>query len=157
MTQEEEEYVHLVTCISNLNKALWILQTIKQSKGDPLVNPAFQFALVEYSKPYKRSRGDAKSSHQLGGEYVPLHFLNLHKEIVDARDQIHAHSDLTIHEAKVYVSTTNYGKHVGISRNIIFDTEKLTKLDDIISLIEQSLDIMMQKVKQLEEALPLNS
>jgi len=156
MTQLEE-YVHLLTCIDNLNEARQILLNIKKSSDNPLVNPAFQFALIEYSKPYKKSRGEVKPNHKLENEHVPPQYLDLHGKIINARDQIHAHSDLTVDDAKVYVFNTNEGKRVGISKNIIYDTEMLEKIDAIIDLIEQSLDSMHEKVKQLKAALPVNT
>ncbi len=157
MTEEEEHYVHFVSCIQNLNEAWGILQDIKQNKGNRLVGPAFQFALIEYSKPYKKSRGHVKRDHKFENEHVPPQYLELHGEIINARDQIHAHSDLTVADANVYVANTKYGKHVGVGRNILYDTEKLSRIDDIIDLIERSLDSMYVKVKQLEATLPLNS
>ena len=156
MTQLEE-YAHLLTCIDNLNEARQILLNIKKSSDNPLVNPAFQFALIEYSKPYKKSRGEVKPNHKLKNEHVPPQYLDLHHKIINARDQIHAHSDLTVDDAKVYVFNTNYGKRVGISKNIIYDTEMLEKIDAIIDLIEQSLDSMHEKEKQLKTTLPVNS
>ena len=157
MNLQEEEYAHLVSCISSLNEAWNVLHNIKKNHGNSLVNPAFQFALVEYSKPYKNSFGEVKRTHKLGNEHIPLKHLNLHNKIINARDQIHAHSDLTVDEAKVYVTNTSYGKHVGISKNVIHDTEMIGEIDTIIELIEQSLDSMYKKVKQLEAALPVNS
>ena len=158
MTQQEEEYVHFVSCIGNLNEAWKILHNIKENDGCVLVNPAFQFALIEYSKPYKKSYGEIKKFHKLENDppkHVSTHYLDLHKKIVDDRDKIFAHSDLTVDEAKVYVSNTNYGKHVGISKNITYDTEMLGKIDTIIDLIEKSLDSMYKEVKRLEAALPI--
>jgi hypothetical protein len=152
---EEERYIHFVSCIGHLNKAWGILQDIKQNKGNRLVGPAFQFALIEYSKPYVESRGIVKA-HRLGIKHVPSQYRTLHKEILTERKTIHAHSDLTVDDAKVYVANTKYGKYVGIVRNIVYDTEKLTKINDIIDLIEKSLASMSVRVRQLEAALPLN-
>jgi hypothetical protein len=57
MTDQEEQFVHFVSSIDKLNSAWRILQEIKLHKGHSLVGPAFQFALVEYSKPYTVSYG----------------------------------------------------------------------------------------------------
>jgi hypothetical protein len=66
----QEEYVHLVSCIGSLNVAWNILYNIKKSHGNSLVNPAFQFALIEYSKPYKKSYGEVIRIHKLGNELL---------------------------------------------------------------------------------------
>jgi len=143
--------------MSNLNEAWSILHNIKRNTGNPLVNPAFQFALIEYAKPFTKSRDSIKSTHILGANYIPKKYRSLHDEILSARHQLHAHSDITLEEARVYVTNTFYGKHVSVSKNVIYDTEMISKIDDIIDLIEQSLDSMYEEVKRLEAALPINS
>ncbi len=154
MTEQEEQYIHFVSCIQNLNEAWRILKTVEQQPGNPLIGPAFEFALIEYSKPYTASRGNFKYNYSLGIENVPPEYRELHNEILAARHQIHAHSDLTVDDAHIYVVENNYGKHVGISKNIIYGTEKLRKIGDIVDLIEKTLDVMYVKVKQLKAELP---
>ena len=162
MTEQEEEYVHFVSCINDLNIAWRLLQEIKQCKGNILVGAAFQFALIEYSKPYKASFGILRNStgklipRKLDESHVPAMHIQLHKRIIDARDRIHAHSDLTVMEAKVYVKNSPHGKIVGTLQNKIYGTEELSNIDAIIDLIEQTLDSMYVEVKRLEAALPVN-
>ena len=81
-----ERYLHFVSSIDDLNSAWRILQEIKRSGDNSLVGPAFQFALIEYSKPYKASKVNETERHQLDTKYVPPEYLGLHKRIVDARD-----------------------------------------------------------------------
>jgi hypothetical protein len=157
MNQQEEQYIHFETCIRSLNEAWRILHIIKQNKDNPLINPSFQFALIEYSKPYTDSRGYISKNHRLGQKYVPVKHRRLHNEILEARKHIHAHSDLTVEDAKVYVSNTEYGKYVGILKSKVYDTEKLAQIEDIIELIEQTLDKMYEEAEKLKEALPVNS
>jgi hypothetical protein len=163
MTEQEEKYVHFVSCINDLNNAWRLLQEIKLCKGNPLVSAAFQFALIEYSKPFKVSFGTVSNprgkpiTHKLGESHIPIKYIDLHKRIIDARDKIHAHSDLTVMEAKLYVKNSPHGKIVGAVQNKIYGTEELSNIDAIIDLIEQSLDSMYVEVKRLEAALPLTS
>jgi hypothetical protein len=156
MTQEEEKYIHFTYCIENLNNAWRILQEIKLHKGNPLSGPAFQFALIEYSKPYKKSYGVIQNSHKLHDEYIPSQYLALHKRILAMRDQFHAHTDLNIRDAKVYINNTVNGKIVSIGQNVIYGTEEFTNIDAIIDLTEQTLDSMYNEVKRLEAILPSN-
>jgi hypothetical protein len=161
MTEQEERFVHLVSCIRDLNNAWRILQEIKQFKDKPLiVGAAFRFALVEYSKPFKNSVGVVLNSkgkankYKLNDQHVPPNHRDLHQEILARRDQLHAHSDLTVRDAKLYVSKTGSGKIAQIVENLIFGTEELDRLDDIISLIEGSLDKLYEEEKRLESQLP---
>lgn len=161
MTEQEERFVHLVSCIRDLNNAWWLLREIKRCKDrTPLVGAAFRFALIEYSKPYRDSIGSVLNSkakplrYKLDEGHVPADHRQLHKHILDGRDQIHAHSDLTVREAKIYVANTSSGKTAQLSENIIYGTEELPRLDDIISLIEGTLDSLYEEEKRREAQLP---
>jgi len=58
VTGSEEQFIHLATCISRLHSALETLRAIKAASPDnPLIAPAFRFALVEYVSPYTGSDG----------------------------------------------------------------------------------------------------
>ncbi len=158
MTTQEEKYIHFVSSIVNLNNARHILLEINRIRDCSLVGPAFQFALVEYSKPYKNSRGVASKGamYKLEDSYIPSIHHELHKRILTARDQIHAHSDLTVKEAKLTVTNSSDGKDTTLVQNNINNREEFSNLDEIISLIEQTLESMYLEVKRMEAALPIN-
>jgi len=164
MTHQEEQYVHFVSSIDKLNNAWRILREIKRHRDHPLVGPAFQFALVEYSKPYIVSygaeldaRGKPKRKYLLDETHIPGSHRALHDRLLTARKRIQAHDDLNVKEAKLHVANTGHGKFVGTVQNVIYGTEELSYIDDIIDLIEQTLDSMYVEVKRLEAALPLTS
>jgi len=164
LTNQEERYLHFVQCIRNFNNSWIILQQLKEGKGNPsIINAAFQFALIEYSKPYKYSRGALLSKkgkqkqYRLNSDYVPSMHRELHDRIIDARDQIYAHSDLSVLEAKVYVKKTPYGKIAGHVQNQIYGTEEFLNINAIIELVESTLDLMYEKEKILESELPVTT
>lgn len=153
----KEEYIHFKSSIEDLNNAWRILKEIKRSDENPLIGPAFQLALIEYSKPYKGSYVSENERNKLDEKYVPDEHLQLHNRIVDARDQIHAHSDLTVREAKLYVEETKQGKIATQVQNVIYGTEELSNIGEIIDLIEQTLDRMYEEADRMEQRLPLDS
>jgi hypothetical protein len=155
MSVQEEQYIHFASCIDNLNYAWLILQDIKRSESSPLISPSFQFALIEYAKPYKQSVGELQR-HKIDGRFVPPEHLDLHNRLLAARDKIHAHSDLTVMEAKLYVAKMSHGIHASIVQNVIHRTDELSNIDMIIDLIEKTLDSMYVEVKQLEKQLTPN-
>jgi len=163
MTEQEEKYVHFVTSLDDLNNAWRLLQEIKKCNGHPLVGAAFQFALIEYSKPYSKSWGTITNSkgkplwYKLDESHIPPKHIDLHKRIINARKKIHAHSDLTVMEAKLYVINSVHRKIVGTIQNKIDVTEEISNINAIIDLIEQSLDNIYIEVKRLEEVLPVTS
>jgi hypothetical protein len=153
--QEKEQFIHLRSSIENLNKAWTVLLEIKKNKNNSLVWAAFQFALIEYSKPYKVSNGIAQKKHKLDESYIPSNYLDIHKRILESRDKILAHADLTVKDAKLHVAQMQSERFVGIVQNVIYGTEELSNIDEIIALIEQTLDNMYAEEKRLEALLPL--
>lgn len=155
MSIQEEQHIHFASCIDNLNYAWLILQEIKKSESSPLISPAFQFALIEYAKPYRQSYGELQK-HKLDSRHVPTEHLDLHNRLLAARDKIHAHSDLTLMEARLYVAKTSQGLHASIVQNVIHRTEELSNIDMIMDLIEKTLNSMYVEAKQLENQLTPN-
>lgn len=155
ITSQEEKYIHFVSCIDSLDSAWRLICTVKEQRGlgNPLIGAAFRYALIEYSKPYTKSQGVVKRNWFLDATFVPQDMLDLHKRITNARDQIHAHSDLTVIEAKLHVSEIQ-GMPPFISRNRIHGLEEFNNIDDIQLLIEATLDNMYTEEKRLAASLP---
>lgn len=154
MTEQEEEFIHFVSCIECLNRVWRMVGAIKTAQSGPLVGYAFRFALVEYSKPYNASRGTIKNKYKLDTSCIPPDLLAVHSRIVNSRDQVHAHSDLTVLEAKLHISEIQGERFATIVRNIITGVEELPNIDEIQVLIERTLDNMYIKAKALENSLP---
>ncbi len=164
MTEQEERYIHFVACVEDLNKAWRILQDIKNNKDRSVfIGWAFELALIVYSKPYKVSIGtllDSKNKpvkYKLDERFIPSNYLDLHNRIIKSRDQIHAHSDLNIRDAKAYITSTQSGKVVGLLQNKIDVTQEFPNIDLIIELIEQTLDKMYLEVEHLKSVLHFNT
>ncbi|MGH9905383.1 MAG: hypothetical protein ACRD8U_07345 [Pyrinomonadaceae bacterium] len=79
----------------------------------------------------------------------------MHKRLIDARNQILAHSDLTVMEAKLHVANISVGQRAFIVQNVIHGAMELTNIDSIIDLIEQTLVPMYAETERLEKQLPL--
>jgi hypothetical protein len=153
MTEQEEKFIHFVSCIRWLNNAWCLLNTIKKDRDNPLIVPAFRFALIEYSKAYKLSHG-VTQKFNLDRSCIPSQLHALHEQIIGSRDQVHAHSDLTVMDAKLYVHEFKGQRYTIIPQNRITGGEELPNINEIIRLIEATLDNMYIKEKELENALP---
>jgi len=163
MNELEERYIHLANCIDSLNRAWRILKKIKGEKGNPLAGFAFQFALIEYSKPYKDSnsaylneKGKPLYKYKLANDFIPKNYLILHKHIINVRDKMLAHLDLDVMDAKVYVQSIEHGRNILRSQNIVDGAEEMENIDDIIGLIEGTLDAIRDEVRKLGDDLPVN-
>ena len=154
MTQNEETYVHYAECINGLNRAWQILGELRAIDRKTAIHAAaFRFALVEYAKPYTRSDGNFKS-YKLTPPNLPADLLALHQQILNFRHQVLAHADLTLKEAQVYITSSAGHSLVTVASNSL---PAFPDGEDIIKLIEHTLDKMYVEVKRLEKNLSPNS
>ena len=157
MTVDEERYVHFTHCIEDLNDAWRVLSAIKERKELRSVEAAaFRYALVAYARPYIGSYGVAQNSHQLGTDCVPSRHVALHKRLIAARKQVHAHSDLTIRDARLYVREVAGRKTASRVRSGVDPLQEMRNLDEIIDLVEGTLDQMYAEAERMAQALPAN-
>ncbi|MCP1289928.1 hypothetical protein NK214_06945 [Chromobacterium sp. S0633] len=153
MTEQQEDYLHFLVCIDRLNNAWATLNSVKDAKDNPLIGPAFRYALVEYSTSYTRSDGPIKKYRALETKWIPCEFIELHERILKARSKVHAHSDLTVLEASLHVERVDQTIYVTVLQNMIHGLEELENLEDIIHLIEGTLDNLYKEQEVLKAAL----
>jgi hypothetical protein len=155
VTEQQEHYVHFDSCTASFNSAWRILHEIKNSPGNSLIGAAFQFAIIEYAKPYRTSYGSVVRTHRLPDTYVPPAYRDLHERLLDTRDKILAHADLTVMDATLHVANIPVGQRAFIAQNVIHGAMELSNIDSIIDLIEQTLSSMYAERDRLEKQLPL--
>jgi hypothetical protein len=149
MTSADEDFVHYVDCIDSLNRAWSILKELGGFERPSAVQgAAFLFALVEYAKPYTRSDG-YHGRRKLPPPELP-ESLALHEQILDLRNQVLAHSDLTVKQAQLCLHSFQGKPHYIVSSNVAhsFPSRKA-----VMRLIEQTLEQMYLKRDQLLHAL----
>ena len=107
--------------------------------GDPAwVARHFRFALIEYAKPYTRSKGDHRW-YALPPPTLSPELLALHHKILTLRKGVLAHSDLTLKKAQLHVHTFGGKPSYSISSSF---AEALPSREAVITLIERTLDQM---------------
>jgi hypothetical protein len=154
MTPVEEEYIHYVECCESLNHAWRILQELRAATHNPLVHDAaFRFALVAYAKPYTRSDGIHKrkrDAYKLPTPSLSPEELILHEQILRLRDQVLAHSDLTVKDAIVSLGRFEGRANICIAQN---GPESLPSLDAVVHLIEHTLTLLYADKARLLDSL----
>ena len=76
-------------CFKHAQAAAEHILKEKLEKENPLLYPLVTSVYVTYGKPFKRARGVG----QLGEEMIPSQHLNLHRMLLEHRDQVYAHTD----------------------------------------------------------------
>jgi predicted GH43/DUF377 family glycosyl hydrolase len=83
--------------------------------------------------------------------YVPKAFAQLHEEIINDRDQLHAHSDLRVFEPRLYSINESYGMtFTTFSQNLIFPFDKLDRLLEIKSLLQGTHEKISNVIAHME-------
>lgn len=90
--------------------------------------------------------------HRLDIDYIPVEFHELHYRVINSRDQIHAHTDLTVLDAKIFITQLEGRPSFCTTLNYINDGEMLMNIDQIILMIEGTLSNMYIKEKELEKS-----
>jgi len=152
-TEQHEEYIHLESSIDDLNRAWIILNEILKPTIGLLVISAFQFAIIEYAKPYLKARGKLRD-YKLDDSCVPSEHKNLHQKLLKMRNTIIAHSDLTIRDAHLHVVDMPSGRFVGTAQNVIVAWEEISNIETIIDLIERTLECLYKREQRLKVDLP---
>jgi hypothetical protein len=138
MTAGDEDFVHYVDCIDSLNRAWSILRDLGGVERPSAVHAAaFRFALIEYAKPYTPSDG-IHGRRKLPPPNLP-DLLALHEQILDLRDQVLAHSDLTVKQAQLHLHSFDGKPYYIVSSNF---AGPFPSREAVITLIERTLDQM---------------
>jgi hypothetical protein len=164
MTKDEEIYLFLSQSINILDDSLNILVELKNENITPILfNAAFRYSLIEYSKPFVSTNGLLKSAQETPVKikydiinFVPPEKLDLHQRIINSRHQFHAHGDMTVFDAQLNIQDSQEGKIVIISKNIVHGSQEFENVDHIISMIQETLNNMENKLSALKGELPQN-
>lgn len=145
----DEEYIHYQESVTSLNRSWRTLCELETSKaGNAIWSAAYRMALVEYCKPYKTSYSKNKVKLKLPKPNLDHKELELHEKIVGLRDQVLAHSDLSVLDASV-----SYDKNASFPVPLIVSNVlgELPQVTDIRNLVELVLDELYSKQGKYEK------
>lgn len=148
MSAKHERYIFFQECITSLNAAWRIVDALDASENDKVVAwAAYRMAFIEYAKPYKKSRCIHVKDHTLPLTYISSEDKSLHGRIIDLRDTVLAHSDITVKDAKLYFGNVEGRPLPLIASNT---TAAFPSLAEFRGLIERSLDQLYNELPKLE-------
>jgi hypothetical protein len=145
MNEGHEDFIHFDTCIDRLQSAFSTLHLVKRHEDHPLAGSAFRFALVEYAIPYTRSDGPLKKWHHLDTQFIPKQYMELHQRLMNSRNQIQAHADLTPLEARLSYVDLPDQRLVTTIQNNVHGLEERENIEEVIALISATLGNMSRE------------
>jgi hypothetical protein len=139
----DEIYIHYQESIDSLNQAWRIVCELESVKPNGIIwNAAYRMALIEYCKPFKSSQGIIQKHHKVEIPPFDEEKQKLHENIIQLRDQILAHSDISILNATVSYDKNSEYPFPLVCKNTI---PNMPNLLDIRNLIEFVLDELYKK------------
>lgn len=151
MSVQHESYIFFQECITSLNVAWSIVDALDKNENHKAVAwAAYRMAFIEYSKPYKKSRGFHVRNHTLPLPDFSSEDKVLHDRIIDLRDTVLAHSDIAVKDAKLYFGNVGGRPLPLIASNTAV---VLPSLAEFRGLIERSLDQLYSELPNLESQL----
>jgi hypothetical protein len=150
---QEEEYVFYRFASGDFLIAVESLKEISRYKEISARRALLLKVILAYCRPFKTSRGKY-SNYKLSQSFVPVEHKNLHDELIKYRDNVLAHTDLTVLRPKLY----EWKKSSGQLFQIVFKSLDLKNLENSIpelkELIEKILNRIQEQLKTLETWLP---
>ena len=103
----DEEYVHYQESITSLNRAWRTLCELESTPpGNAIWSAAYRMVIVEYCKPFTISQINRNERYKLPLPRLTENREKFHTRLLELRNQIMAHSDLSTLDAKVFYDKT---------------------------------------------------
>jgi hypothetical protein len=107
--------------------------------------------VVSYARPFSGNQGELLSKHRLRKKVVPKEYHPLHKELIDARNQLFAHTDYTYRKPKVANWSTETRRWFPMSFRG-YDYSRLdSRISEIESLVESVDEALQRQIYELEK------
>ena len=150
---QEEEYVFYRFASGDFLTAVESLKEISLYKEINIRRALLLKVILAYCRPFKTSRGKY-GNYKLSQSFVPVEHKNLHDKLIKYRDNVLAHTDLTVRRPRLYEWKNSSGQLFPI----VFRSLDLNKLENVIpelkQLIDKILNRIQEQLKTLEAWLP---
>jgi len=144
----EEEYVHFQESVTSLNRA-WrtLCELEKTPSGNAIWSAAYRMAVVEYCKPFTHSQISKEERYKLPIPNIPDDSMLLHLRLLELRNQVMAHSDLSVLDTKVCYDKTAKFPFPLMFKNVVDNFPSIT---EIKNQVETVLDALYQQESQYD-------
>lgn len=146
---EKYEFYRLYSI--DLDTAKHSLQVLKRYRLKDVRFCLLRDIVVSYARPFTKNKGEKIPKHTLTPKVVPKHLRPLHDELIDARNQLFAHTDYTYRRPKTVNWSTSERKWFPMS----FRGYEYDKLDrrvaEIETLIRAVTGNLCREIEQIEE------
>ena len=151
MTQEKEKYYLYKLYSVDFDSAKHILKVLKRYRRKDVRYCILRDLIVTYCRPFSGNKGDKITNHKLTIKVVPKELRPLHKELLDYRNQLFAHTDYTYRRPRVVNWSTDTYKWFPMALRS-FDYGKLdnriSEISKLIQSVEMNLHSLINKIEE---------
>jgi hypothetical protein len=148
-----EEYVFYRFASGDFLMAVESLKKISRYKEISARRALLLKVILAYCRPFKISRGKY-SNYKLSQSFVPVEHKNLHDELIKYRDNVLAHTDLTVRRPKLHEWKTSSGQLFPIEFKSLDLKNLENSIPELKELIGKILNRIQKQLKTLEAWLP---
>ena len=107
---------------------------------------------MSYSRPFSGNKGKHNPSHRLRVSFVPDNLRSLHARLIKWRNELVAHTDLTVRQPKLANFGTKERPFITMSaRGLTVEKEldsEICKIELLVKTVETNLHTKMAKIEQ---------
>lgn len=149
-TNEEQFYVFLRFADGDISQALMALDHLPEIEAHFLRVCLLKEAAISYCRPFKKSNGTFPGVLKLDNNFIPCGHKDLHKELIDLRDKVFAHTDIDIRLPILHCWTHNPKPVFMITFKGYDYPHLLNRSDEMKSLFNGVLKLIRDKQAELE-------
>ncbi|SEN63784.1 hypothetical protein [Nitrosomonas marina] len=132
----DKEYIHYQESITSLTRAWRTACELENTPpGSAIWSAAYRMVLIEYCKPFKYSFDEVKKRYKLPAPRFDEEKKILHEKIENLRDQVLAHCDISVLEAKVYYNPEAKFPVPLICQNNLTGLPNITEIRELIEYV----------------------
>lgn len=98
--------------------------------------------ILSYCRPFKTSRGKY-GNYKLSQSFVPFEHKDLHDKLIKHRDNVLAHTDLTVRRPKLHEWKMNSGRLLPI----VFKSLDIKKIENSIPELKELIDKILNRIQ----------
>ncbi|MFA5974980.1 MAG: hypothetical protein WC859_02295 [Elusimicrobiota bacterium] len=154
--KNEEMFVFNRFAFDDFTEALRAVRVSKVLENVEAKSFLVRYSVIAYCRPFTKCRGKIENTIRLDESYVPPEHLPFHRQLLDLRDQLIAHTDLKVLDPKLYGWKTKVGPMYPIGFKPPDPKEVLKQVDSLEAIFSSVMDEAHRRITAMEKSLPLD-
>lgn len=146
----EERYVFLRLCEKDFLVATSVLRMIRRYTRPDARLALLRDGIVSYARPFSDNRGHLFPILRLGASVVPKSNRPLHKELMEYRNQVFAHTDVEAYNPRLHRWPAKTGYWYPMAFRSLGAERFMDRVAAIISLVQDVHEAVHREEREIE-------